>query len=41
MDIRMNMMLTVTEVTEKTQEQARRIVCAGLEERFGERSILL
>ncbi|MFB6362665.1 hypothetical protein ACFCP7_01210 [Paenibacillus elgii] len=32
----MNTMLTVTEVTEETQEQARRIVCAGLEERFGE-----
>lgn len=36
MDIRMNIMLSVAEVTEETQEQARRIVCAGLEERFGE-----
>ncbi|MFB0842050.1 GNAT family N-acetyltransferase [Paenibacillus oleatilyticus] len=36
MDTRMNVMLSVTEVTEETQEQARRIVCAGLEERFGE-----
>ncbi|WP_281180301.1 hypothetical protein [Paenibacillus tianmuensis] len=41
MDLRLNIMLSVTEVTEETQEQARRIVCAGLEERFGERSIML
>ncbi|GMX65044.1 hypothetical protein Elgi_43140 [Paenibacillus elgii] len=36
MDTRMNVMLSVTEVSEETQEQARRIVHAGLEERFGE-----
>ncbi len=36
MGVRMNMMLNVTEVTEETQEQAKRIVNTGLEERFGE-----